>query len=105
LLQSKQSWLPVLHEPVRFEDLLMRGFEDYKKFIANCEKSGNKINLSTTKPLSHSTLLISAEGGSSKVEINITLESNFVLVSHGETRLRTETAGVVAAAWLTILYK
>src|SRR6187455_2911945 len=28
MLQSQQVWLPVLHEPIGFEDLMMRQFED-----------------------------------------------------------------------------
>src|SRR3954463_15496936 len=42
MLQSQQAWLPVLHEPVRFDDLMMRQFDDCKKYIAHCLPGGNK---------------------------------------------------------------
>ena len=45
-------------------------------------------------------ILIGPEGDFSKSEIDAALEKNFIPVSLGDTRLRAETAGIVAAALL-----
>jgi 16S rRNA (uracil1498-N3)-methyltransferase len=100
MLQSQQTWLPVLHEPKQFNHLAIEQFDDQQKFIAHCEESGTKNILSTFKPLNHSVILIGPEGDFSKQEIELALQNNFIPVSLGETRLRTETAGIVAATLL-----
>ena len=45
-------------------------------------------------------ILIGPEGDFTKDEINTALKNNYIPVSLGETRLRTETAGIVAAVLL-----
>ena len=100
MLQSQQTWLPVLHEPKQFSHLAIEQFDNQQKFIAHCEDSGQKNSLSSFQPFNHSTILIGAEGDFTKDEIKLALENNFVPVSLGETRLRTETAGVVVASLL-----
>ena len=44
--------------------------------------------------------IIGPEGDFTKDEINIAIQNNYIPVSLGETRLRTETAGIVAAVLL-----
>ena len=100
MLQSQQTWLPVLHEPKQFSHLAIGQFDDQQKFIAHCEESGQKKSLSTFQPFNHSTILIGPEGDFSKEEIEFALQKSFIPVSLGETRLRTETAGIVAAVLL-----
>jgi 16S rRNA (uracil1498-N3)-methyltransferase len=48
----------------------------------------------------HSLILIGPEGDFSENEIQSALHKNFQAVALGNTRLRTETAGVVAASLL-----
>ena len=101
MLQSQQCWLPVLHEPVQFGDLVIRQFDNYQKLIAHCVE-GNKQSLAhqlASKPSNH-LILIGPEGDFTSKEIELALLHQFIPVSLGETRLRTETAGVVAAALL-----
>src|SRR5215203_268871 len=100
MLQSQQTWLPILHEPKQFNDLSIEQFDDRQKFIAHCEESGEKSNLSTFQPLNHSIILIGPEGDFTKQEIELSLQNNFIPVGLGDTRLRSETAGVVAATLL-----
>ena len=100
MLQSQQTWLPVLHEPKQFNHLAIEQFDNQQKFIAHCEESGQKNSLSTFQPLNHSTILIGPEGDFTRQEIELTLINNFIPVSLGETRLRSETAGIVAATLL-----
>jgi 16S rRNA (uracil1498-N3)-methyltransferase len=101
MLQSQQTWLPILDEPVRFDDLIIRQFENYQKFIAHCDE-GNKQSLNHHQIIksSNQLILIGPEGDFTPDEINLALENNFIPVTLGETRLRTETAGIVAATLL-----
>jgi 16S rRNA (uracil1498-N3)-methyltransferase len=102
MLQSQQCWLPVLYEPVRFEDIVIRKFENGKKYIAHCLPEGNKesLHLQISKS-SNQLILIGPEGDFTKEEIEQALQNNFSPVSLGETRLRTETAGIVGATLLS----
>jgi len=49
---------------------------------------------------SNQIILIGPEGDFSKEEIILALNNNFIPVTLGNTRLRTETAGIVAATLL-----
>jgi 16S rRNA (uracil1498-N3)-methyltransferase len=101
MLQSQQCWLPVLHEPKQFEDLMMRRFENAVKMIAHCINDDKQQlhNLQIIKS-SNCLICIGPEGDFTKEEIEQALKNDFKPVSLGETRLRTETAGVVAATLL-----
>lgn len=101
MIQSQQCWLPVLHEPAQFGDLMERHFDDVIKFIAHCEDADKKqlSNYQIDKS-SNCLIAIGPEGDFTEKEITLALENKFIPVSLGETRLRTETAGVVAAALL-----
>lgn len=103
MLQSQQVWLPVLREPVRYEDLMNLKSQDSLKLIAHCEET-EKQQLSNVqiKQSSNSIILIGPEGDFSPGEIELALNNNFQPVALGETRLRTETAGMVAAVLLCI---
>jgi 16S rRNA (uracil1498-N3)-methyltransferase len=103
MLQSQQTWLPVLHEPVRFVDLMFRRSANEQKFIAHCDE-GNKqtLNHQLIHTSTNQLIIIGPEGDFKKDEIILALENNYVPVSLGETRLRTETAGVVAVALLQL---
>jgi 16S rRNA (uracil1498-N3)-methyltransferase len=101
MLQSQQTWLPVLHEPVRFLKMPIDKYADHQKLIAHCDE-GAKHQL-TNQLINQSTIIcIGPEGDFTKEEISFALQNNFIPVSLGETRLRTETAGVVAAALLKL---
>jgi 16S rRNA (uracil1498-N3)-methyltransferase len=102
MLQSQQTFLPLLHQPQPFNHLAAKQFDNCTKFIAHCEDENNKqplnaklLNLSTPK-----LILIGPEGDFTPAEIELALKNNFVPVSLGNTRLRTETAGMVAATLL-----
>ena len=104
MLQSQQTYLPVLHEPVKYEIYIERQKENTgQKFIAHCEEAKGKNNLFNIPPFHHPTILIGPEGDFSKSEIEAALANNFIPVTLGNTRLRTETAGIVAATLLSNL--
>ena len=99
MLQSQQCWLPILHEPTEFEKALHLSFE--QKLIAHCQES-HKQKLSTANHQLPTLFLIGPEGDFTKEEIQLALKNHFTPVSLGNTRLRTETAGIVAATLLCI---
>jgi 16S rRNA (uracil1498-N3)-methyltransferase len=103
MLQSQQVWLPVLHQPVGFGQLLKQ--EDIiattQKFIAHC-MPGSKQSLAqlVNASLPSQIILIGPEGDFTAEEVAFATEHYFIPVTLGETRLRSETAGMVAAVLL-----
>ena len=106
MLQSRQCWLPILHEPIPFE-LLFRQEEvaaSNQKFIAHCLEGDKKNPADLISPEANSRIvLIGPEGDFSREEIELALRHQFTPLSLGNTRLRSETAGVVAAALLRLI--
>ncbi|WP_132052959.1 RsmE family RNA methyltransferase [Pseudocnuella soli] len=100
LLQSQQSWMPVLHEPVAFNQLVASR-TDEQKFIAHCLPN-EKTALASVAGGQSSIILIGPEGDFTPEEIEATLARGYQPVALGDTRLRTETAGMVAATILRI---
>lgn len=100
MLQSRQSWLPELSAPMKINDLIQSKNYD-QKFIAHCAEEEKKElkNLIAGKNLS-SIILIGPEGDFTEEEIQAAIQQGYQPVSLGETRLRTETAGLVAAVLL-----
>ena len=103
MLQSQQAWLPVLHEPTKFETCVKEN-KSLNKFIAHCEED-NKFSLKekVESQLTDSIILIGPEGDFTKDEIAFALKNNFTPAALGNTRLRTETAALVAATLLCVV--
>jgi 16S rRNA (uracil1498-N3)-methyltransferase len=107
MLQSQQSWLPVLHEPVKFNQFITTGAAQ-QKFIAHCLENEKKslhhyLTQSSDHPITksaHQLMMIGPEGDFTPAEIAAALQKEFIPVSLGNTRLRTETAGLAAAVLL-----
>ncbi len=111
--QSLTPYLPKLNPLTSFEELV--GDEGQKtkdkghitgNFIAHCYKEDKrelkdeilrlcKAQAANGGPLAI-TILIGPEGDFSEEEIRLALTNGYIPVSLGNTRLRTETAGVVA---------
>jgi 16S rRNA (uracil1498-N3)-methyltransferase len=103
LLQSQQVWLPKLLEPTRLGDLVASSVEWGDRFIAHClEAPRATARLADARAGSSSLILIGPEGDFSEKEVEDALEHGFIPVTLGANRLRTETAGVVAATLLCI---
>ncbi len=103
MLQSQQTWLPDLPEPVSFTELVSHPPAE-ARFIAHClEDPQPSVSLADWRRHTPSQLiLIGPEGDFSPKEIESALKEGFLPVSLGDNRLRTETAGVVAATLLCI---
>jgi 16S rRNA (uracil1498-N3)-methyltransferase len=93
--QSIQCYLPKLNEPITFKDF-MKIKNEGLLLIAHCEETGKKSLKDVLKPKENVTMLIGPEGDFSNKEIALAMENKYIPVSLGNTRLRTETAAVVA---------
>lgn len=103
MLQSQQTWLPVLQEPKQFADLVIWKMDDAKKMIAHCNESDKQsITEYTVSGVEKFQILIGPEGDFTPTEIQLAIDNHFQPVALGDTRLRTETAGMVAATLLSI---
>jgi len=99
MLQSQRSWLPELSEPKKISDVVKNENHD-QKFIAHCIDEEKKELKDLTQKESSKIILIGPEGDFTKEEIEDAIAHHYIPVSLGETRLRTETAGIVAAVLL-----
>ncbi len=98
-MQSKQVWLPVLQQPTAISKIVQVSGYDVK-LIAHGEDE-MKNSIADFRKQSPVQILIGPEGDFTKDDISWALSSHYRPVSLGDTRLRTETAGVVAT---TVLY-
>lgn len=101
LLQSRQVWLPRLHEPLGFRKAVEQ-LASQQKFIAHCLEDQKENLRDHVRRQADALILIGPEGDFTKEEIDLALRHGYSPVSLGNTRLRTETAGMVAAAVLRI---
>lgn len=105
MLQSQQAWLPVLNEPVPFTRAIQLCSQN-ERFIAHCIPSAKQslaalLVQERQIPAGQSRcIFIGPEGDFTPEEAGEAVSAGFLAVSLGETRLRTETAGMVAAVLL-----
>tara|TARA_R100001015_G_C4598830_1_gene153899 strand:- start:347 stop:1051 length:705 start_codon:yes stop_codon:yes gene_type:complete len=93
--QSLHLYLPILNEPISFKDYINQDFSG-DIFIAHCEETDKKSLKNEIKPNTETTILIGPEGDFSVNEIETAIKNKFIPVTLGNTRLRTETAAIVA---------
>jgi 16S rRNA (uracil1498-N3)-methyltransferase len=93
--QSLSCYLPKLNEAISFKDFIKQDFKG-DLFIAHCEETDKKSLKQQLKPNTDITILIGPEGDFSVKEIEQALQNKFIPVTLGATRLRTETAAIVA---------
>ena len=100
--QSLKAYLPQLDDLTKFKDLINQPFEG-QKFIAHCEEQHRDLLKNLVVPNQNYLILIGPEGDFSTDEIEMALKAGFQPVSLGESRLRTETAGLVACHTFNLL--
>lgn len=93
--QSNELYLPKLNPAISFKEFVKQQNSGLQ-LIAHCEETDKKTLKSVLAPQQNVTLLIGPEGDFSEKEIELALENKYIPVSLGNTRLRTETAAVVA---------
>ncbi|SRX56150.1 16S rRNA (uracil(1498)-N(3))-methyltransferase [Aequorivita sp. CIP111184] len=95
--QSLKAYLPILNDSVSFKDFInLENNSADLKCIAHCEETDKKSLKSILLPNKKVTILIGPEGDFSSEEIELAKKGGYIPVTLGESRLRTETAAVVA---------
>ncbi|TWF45371.1 16S rRNA (uracil1498-N3)-methyltransferase [Chitinophaga polysaccharea] len=101
MLQSQQFYLPDLQEPQAF-DKVVKQHTDPQRLIAHCLPEQKQAMQDIMQRGKDTLILIGPEGDFTPDEIKLALEQGFVPVSLGNTRLRTETAGMVAVTIMNL---
>lgn len=94
--QSLKGYLPKLNPAISFKEFLTKEHSEEIKGIAHCEET-TKQSLKNLKQENGSILLlIGPEGDFTEKEINFAISEGFQPTTLGNSRLRTETAAIVA---------
>jgi len=101
--QSQQFILPILNPIIGMEDFLSGFAADSKNTFIASHKEGNKELADVCNAGKDTTVLIGPEGDFSAAEISMAKERDIESINLGITRLRTETAGLVAVHTLTLI--
>ncbi len=100
--QSLKAWLSQIDPLTRFEQFVT-GETKGNRFIASGkEPAKNHLGKLSVKS-NDVSILIGPEGDFTLDEMEIAIQNNFLPVSLGESRLRTETAGVVACHTINLI--
>lgn len=93
--QSQKSRLPQFEEIINFDEFIKQPFNG-QKFIAHCYDSVKTSLTQICKRDTNTLILIGPEGDFSEEEVAKSIEHGFTPISLGNSRLRTETAALVA---------
>ena len=100
--QSLKAWLPNVNSIVPFNDFVGKAAQD-EKYIAFVDNTNPDRLSEIAKPARSYVVLIGPEGDFSPDELALALSHGFIKVTLGNSRLRTETAGVVACHTLNLV--
>ena len=96
--QSLRFHFPKINDVTKLSDFL-KNVNPETTFVAHCDASFERTEISKIQNVENITFLIGPEGDFSEKEINLLSEKGIKAVSLGNQRLRTETAGIFVAAW------
>ena len=99
--QSLKARLPKLNEMTDFKDFIAQPFNG-QKFIAHCHEGEKPLLIDRVRKGEDALVLIGPEGDFSEEEVQLALKAGFIPVSLGKSRLRTETAALVACHILNL---
>jgi 16S rRNA (uracil1498-N3)-methyltransferase len=102
LKQSLKAYLPTLHEIVPFKKFVELELQK-QKFIAHLEEGKRELLQAIAHKNSSYCILIGPEGDFSAEEVQLAIGKGFMPISLGESRLRTETAGIAACHILNLI--
>lgn len=102
LKQSMQAYKPVLHPLTDFTEFVKQPALPSQRFIAHMDPTAKSLS-KTAMPRKDYIILIGPEGDFTRDEVTLAKEHQFTSVGLGPSRLRTETAGLMAVATLNLL--
>lgn len=100
--QSLKATLPIVNDLTAFDKFIVKPF-DGKKFIAHCYAENQSHYKELYKKGENCLVLIGPEGDFSPDEVKLAIENGFEPITFGASRLRTETAGVIACTTFNFL--
>lgn len=100
--QSQKSRLPQFDEMIKFEEFIKEPFSG-QKYIAHCYDSPKEPLTQIGQKNTDTLILIGPEGDFSEEEVVKSIEQGFTPISLGKSRLRTETAALVACHTVQLL--
>ena len=100
--QSQKSFVPQLDEMTALADFIRQPF-DGQKFIAHCYPQEKKLLKDAYTHGGNVLILIGPEGDFSEKEVQLALDNGFEPISLGNSRLRTETAALVACNTIQVI--
>lgn len=100
--QSLKPTLPVLNGMTPFDKFVSQPFEG-QKFIAHCYEGEKEALLQALQPGENALVLIGPEGDFSPEEVQKAMTYGFRPITLGRSRLRTETAALVAVHMMNIV--
>lgn len=100
--QSQHSFLPQIDDPVSFNDFIKLPFNG-RKYIAHCYDTPKTPLSKTYGKGENALILIGPEGDFSESEVESAISKGFEPVSLGESRLRTETASLIATHTIHVI--
>jgi 16S rRNA (uracil1498-N3)-methyltransferase len=102
--QSLKAYLPIINEATDFSQFMKQSFaENEQKFIAYCNDAERHPLSTQYEKSKNCVILIGPEGDFTEAEVAMAFKQKFVGVSMGNSRLRTETAGVVACHTVNLI--
>lgn len=100
--QSLKATLPQIGEVEDFSSFIEKPF-DGSKYIAHCYEQQQTALKDCYQKGENALILIGPEGDFSEKEVELALKNSFTPITFGSSRLRTETAGIVACHTLNLL--
>lgn len=101
--QSLKARKPVVNEMTDFRKFMERDFSG-RKFIAHCYEGEKPLLRDVLHPDEDAVILVGPEGDFSPEEVTLAMEKGFQPVSLGKSRLRTETAALVAVHLMNLTH-
>src|SRR5687768_1798551 len=96
--QSLKTWLPKVNEPQKFSNVISSNLTG-AKLIAHCSNQPREL-LPDLKPEKLTHIFIGPEGDFTNEEVDLATKNGVKGISLGNSRLRTETAGLAAVNWM-----
>ena len=113
--QSLKAYVPILNPMITFKEFISQysptvlggggsqlSILNSQLFIAHCHNQPKQHLFNACQPGGNVVVMVGPEGDFSEEEVELALRNSFQAISLGESRLRTETAGVVACHLVTI---
>lgn len=101
--QSLKATLPVIDEMTDIKKVLEEPFEG-QKFIAHCiENEPRQLLSHLIRHGENVRILIGPEGDFSPEEVELAIKNNYIPISLGEQRLRTETAALASVHTIHVI--